>query len=130
MSIAELDDAVQRAVVAMHPRCPTRCTTCFHIILKSALPTLSVFAEDLPHLPTVPPCPATDHAFSGSLNNGSTAGSAKNNSTEATIEDPDVEFAPLHRQVFATRKLASHAARTVDGRFVSIPSRQSVYACF
>ena len=133
VSVAELGDALQRAAVAMYPRCPTIRTTCFHIILKSALPAPepmpSVSAEDLTRPPTVPPSPATGHAPSGSLGNGSTAGSANNNSTEATVEDPDVEFAPLHRQVFATRKLASHAARTVDGRFVSIPGRQSVYAC-
>ena len=68
--------------------------------------------------PTVPPSPATGHAPSGSPNNGS---------AEATVEDPDGEFAPLHRQVFATCKLASDAARTVDGRFVAIPGRQCVY---
>ena len=133
VSVAELGDALQRAGVAMYPRCPTICTTCFHIILKSALPppepTLSVSAEDLPRPPTAPPSPATGHTPSGSLDNGSTAGLANNNSTEATVEDPDVEFAPLHRQVFATRKLANHAARTVDGRFVSILGRQSVYEC-
>ena len=123
VSVAELGDALQRAAVA------TICTTCFHIILKGALPaepTLSVSAA-------VPPSPATGQgpgqAPSGSLDNGSTAGSANNNSTEATVEDPDVEFAPLHRQVFATRKLARDAARTVDGCFVSIPGRQNVYAC-
>ena len=136
VSVAELGDALQRAAVAMYPRCPTICTTCFHIILKGprpAEPTLSVAAEDPPRPPTVPPSPATGQgpgqAPSGSLDNGSTAGSANNNSTEATVEDPDVEFAPLHRQVFATQKLARDAARTVDGRFVSIPGRQNMYAC-
>ena len=136
VSVAELGDALQRAAVAMYPRCPTICTTCFHIILKGTLPaepTLSVSAEDPPRPPTIPPSPATGQgpgqAPSGSLDNGSTAGSANNNSTEATVEDPDVEFAPLHRQVFATRKLARDDARTVDGRFVSIPGRQNVYAC-
>ena len=136
VSVDELGDALQRAAVAMYPRCPTICTTCFHIILKGALPaerTLSVSAEDPPRPPTVPPSPATGQgpgqAPSGSLDNGATAGSANNNSTEATVEDPDVEFAPLHRQVFETRKVARDAARTVDGRFVSIPGRQNVYAC-
>ena len=61
--MAELGDALQRAAVAMCPRCPTICTTCFHIILKSALPapepTLSVSAEDVMRHPTVPPSPAT-----------------------------------------------------------------------
>ena len=136
VSVAELGDALQHAAVAMYPRCPTTCTTCFHIILKGTLPAepiLSVSAEDPPRPPTVPPSPATGQgpgqAPSGSLDNGSTAGSANNNSTEATVEDPDVEFAPLHRQVFASRKLARDAARTVDGWFVSIPGRQNVYAC-
>ena len=117
VSVAELGDALRCAPVAMYPRCPTICTTCFHIIQKGALPalepTLSVSAEEAPRPPTVCPSHATGHAPSGSLDNGSTAGSANNNSTEATVEDPDVEFAPLHRQVFATRTLASHAARTV-----------------
>ena len=36
--VAQLGDALQRAAVAMYPQCPTACTTCFHIILKSALP--------------------------------------------------------------------------------------------
>ena len=136
VSVAELGDALQRAVVAMYPRCPTICTTCFHIILKGprpAEPTLCVAAEDPPRPPTVPPSPATGQgpgqAPSGSLDNGSTAGSANNNSTEATVEDPDVEFAPLHRQVFATQKLARDAARTVDGLLVSIPGRQNMYTC-
>ena len=57
--VAELGDTLQRAAVAMYPRCPTICTTCFHIILKSALsapePTPSVPAEDLTLPPTVPP---------------------------------------------------------------------------
>ena len=131
--MAELGDAPQHSAIATYPRCPTFYTTRFYIIRKSALPapdpTLSVSVEDIPRPPTVPPSPATGDAPSGSLDNGSTAGSANNNSTEAGVEDPDVEFAPLHRQVFATRKLASHAARTMDGRFVSVPGRQSVYAC-
>ena len=37
VSVAELGEALQDAAVAMYPRCPTICTTCFHIILKSAL---------------------------------------------------------------------------------------------
>ena len=108
VSVAELGDALQRAAVAMYPRCPTICTTCFHIILKSALPapeaTLSVSAEDLLRPPTVPPSPATGHAPSGSLDNGSTAGSANNNSTEAKVEDPDVDpeaFEKLTGQKFS-----------------------------
>ena len=38
VSVAKLGDTLQRAAVAMYPRCPTICTTCFHIILKGALP--------------------------------------------------------------------------------------------
>ena len=80
-------------------------------------------------VPPPSPSPATNHAPSGSLDNNSTPGSPNNGSTEATVEDPDGEFAPLHRQVFATRKLARDAAHTVDRRFVAMPSRQCVYTC-
>ena len=91
---------IQKVWRKMNPRCPTICTTCFHIILKGPLPaepTLSVSPEDPQRPPTVPPSPATGQgpgqAPFGSLDNGSTAGSANNNSTEATVEDSDVEFA-------------------------------------
>ena len=131
VSVAELRDTLQRAFVAMYPWCPTICTACFHIILKSALlapqPMLSVSAEDLRRPPTILCTLVT--GISGSLDNGSTPTSANKNSTEATVQDPHVEFEPLHKQVFATRKLASHAARAVDGCFVSIHGEQSVYAC-
>ena len=131
--MAELRDALQHVVVAVYQPSPTICTTCCHGILKSALlapqPTLRVSVEDLPGPPTILPTPATSHAPAVSLDRHSTAGSANNNSTEAVVEDRDVEFAPLHPQVFPTRKLAHHAARTLVRRFVSIPGRQSVYAC-
>ena len=57
--VAQLGDTFQRAAVAMYRRCPTFCTTCFHIILKSGLPALhptpSVLPQDLMgSLPTVP----------------------------------------------------------------------------
>ena len=79
--------------------------------------------------PTVLPSPASCHAPSHSLDNHCTACTAKNNSPEGTVQDPDVEFAPLLQQVSATRKLPSHAAGTLDRCFVSILGRQSVYAC-
>ena len=81
--MAQLGDALQRAAVAMSPRCPTICTTCFHMILKSALPapepTPSVPAQDqTASPPTIPPSSATGHAPSGSRDNGSTPGSPNN----------------------------------------------------
>ena len=124
--MAQLGDTLQRAAVAIYLWSPTVCTTCFHVILKSALPA----QEPTPSVPaTVPSRPATGHATSRSLDNGSTSDSPNNGSNEATVEDPDAEFAPLRKQVFLTCKLASDAARTVDGCFVANPTRQSPYAC-
>ena len=79
--VAELGDSLQRGAVAMYPRCPTARTTCSQIILKCALlahkPTPSVSAKDVMRPPTALRCRAIGHAPSGSLDNGSTACSAR-----------------------------------------------------
>ena len=70
------------------------------------------------------------YALSGSLENHSKDTLANNSCTKTTVADRDLQFAPLHRQVFATRKLAILAATTVHGRFLCILGQQLMYACY
>ena len=62
----QLGDALQCPAVAMYPQCPTICTTCFHLIVKSALPaadrTESLRAPDVAGSPpTVAPAPSNQN---------------------------------------------------------------------
>ena len=110
--IASLGTGLQQAFAAISPNTTTACMGCFKLAVSNAAALHSLSAATPSPQPTaVVPTTATTEP------------------TTETPSDEDTEFATFHRQAFRTAKLASTAARTIDGRFVSKPGHNRRYDC-
>ena len=101
LPIASLATGLQQAFAAISPNTTAACMGCFKLANAAALQSPSA-ATPSPQPTAAVPTTAT---------------------TEPMPETPSAEetgFASLDRQAFPTKKLASTAARTIYGRFMSI----------
>ena len=112
LPIASLGTGLQHAFVAISPNSTTACMSCFKLAVSNAAALQSLSAATPSPQPTAAvPTTAT---------------------TEPTPEmpsDEDTGFATLDGQAFRMAKLASTAARTIDGRFVSKLGHNCCYDC-
>ena len=112
LPIASLRTGLHQAFGAISPNTTTACMGCFKLAVSNTAALQSLSAATLSPQPTaaVPTTAATEP-------------------TPETPSDEDTRFATLDRQVFRTAKLASTAARTIGGRFVSKPGHNRRYDC-
>ena len=110
LPIASLGTGLQQAVAAISPNPTAACMGCFKLAVSNAPALQSLSAATASPQPTAAvPTTAT---------------------TEPTPEmpsDEDTGFATFDRQALTTEKIASTAARTIDGRFVSKPGHNRRY---
>ena len=112
LPIASLGTGLQHAFAAILPNTTTACTGCFMLAVSdaAALQSLSAATPSPQPTATVPTTVATKP-------------------TPEVPSDEDTGFATLDTQTFRTAELASTAARTIDGRFVSRSGHNRHYDC-
>ena len=112
LPIASLATGLQQACAAISPNTTTAFMGCFKLAVSNAAALQSLSAATPSPQPTAA-VPTT----------------ATTEPTPETPSDKYTGFATLDSQAFSTKKFASTAARSIDGRFVSKPGHNRRHEC-